>query len=701
MKKYIYSALALSTIILGACNDDDLNGGKGKNEGDFIEFTLSGARSRTIYEDQDTINGVGDNEWQINWEENDPIRIYSAEAKSVTQSSNADASYTITDIKSDGNNHDGYLTRVGENGLQWGTAPTHDFFAVFPDDGDKIAGYDHTNKVVTFNFNANQSIKFLKKDTDGNYTAVPDMTKAYMVAVNTGVTNGESVPLEFDPIMTTLEINVKGQGNTTGTVITGVSIVTTFNAGESVISSTGTFQYDIDGKDGNGEGEILPIENSPASTQTIFIEIPGGVSLTGTQTLNVTAFVPPATLTSGNTKIQVHATTEAGTSGTVGVSRKSLPIEISPSHKKILNLPNLPTPITNNWITPLDDNIYVSQLSIPGTHDAATGNGFDSSFANIISIVGVQFGQTQSLTLDKQWEMGIRCFDLRPAQYTTGLINRTYSIQNYHGIIRTNSSFTETLNMIANNLKTDASKREFAIILMRHESEIGDLPSVLSLFAQDQSKWQSLMNDAFNDVKETYGDTIFVNFKPDLTVKECRGKILVLSRDSYTNGPVGGYISGWGHSASFEDQKGATITGTSETGTLYVQDFYDVTAAGAPETKLSSIKTMLNFSKTLHTDNNHKNTWVINHLSGYNETATFLGIDLGVSTTEGYRSNAAYNHDDFYNLITASDWNGSTGIILMDYVGSRTSGTHTVYGDLLPQAIIDNNYKYVMKRASN
>ena len=30
----------------------------------------------------------------------------------------------------------------------------------------------------------------------------------------------------------------------------------------------------------------------------------------------------------------------------------------------------------DNWITPLPDNTYVSDLSIPGTHDSATGEGF-------------------------------------------------------------------------------------------------------------------------------------------------------------------------------------------------------------------------------------------------------------------------------------------------------------------------------------
>ena len=36
--------------------------------------------------------------------------------------------------------------------------------------------------------------------------------------------------------------------------------------------------------------------------------------------------------------------------------------------------------------------------------------------------------------------------------------------------------------------------------------------------------------------------------------------------------------------------------------------------------------------------------------------------------------------------------------MIMDFVGARKSGNYTVYGDLCPQAIINNNYKYHMKR---
>ena len=58
------------------------------------------------------------------------------------------------------------------------------------------------------------------------------------------------------------------------------------------------------------------------------------------------------------------------------------------------------------WMMEIDDRVAVSSLSIPGAHDAATGEGLHS-------LPG--FGVTQSLDIKGLWESGVRAFDLRPA----------------------------------------------------------------------------------------------------------------------------------------------------------------------------------------------------------------------------------------------------------------------------------------------
>ena len=82
--------------------------------------------------------------------------------------------------------------------------------------------------------------------------------------------------------------------------------------------------------------------------------------------------------------------------------------------------------------------------------------------------------------------------------------------------------------------------------------------------------------------------------------------------------------------------------------------------------------------------------WTINHTSGYTGT---LGSD------SAYKKNAANTNSFLYDyLVCNSKPIGATGIIVMDHVGARKSGNYVVWGDLLPQAIIDNNYKHRLTR---
>ena len=87
----------------------------------------------------------------------------------------------------------------------------------------------------------------------------------------------------------------------------------------------------------------------------------------------------------------------------------------------------------DDWMGRLPDHAYVAQLSIPGTHDTATGEGFLSS-----SPEGDTFSKAQDLTLSEQLEDGIRAFDFRPS-YKDGYLNCA------HGISQTNITFQKGL----------------------------------------------------------------------------------------------------------------------------------------------------------------------------------------------------------------------------------------------------------------
>lgn len=316
------------------------------------------------------------------------------------------------------------------------------------------------------------------------------------------------------------------------------------------------------------------------------------------------------------------------------------------------------------WMRDLSDDAFISQLSIPGTHDSATGHGFTSWLME-------NYATTQDLNISAQWSVGVRAFDLRPAVSGNAL-------QIYHGVAATKLWFHDALADICRQL--DAEPTEFAIVLMRHEDD-GD---------SNNTNWASLTESAFAD--PTVADRL-ATFSPDLTVGEARGKIIVLSRDAFTNKKAG-FISGWGCSPDFADQKGGTITRGTRTARLYVQDFYDCTASDGAARKDAAITALYEYSRGLCDEScRTPNLWVINHTSGYTRAAFPHG-------TWGYRENAERANRHLWQLLQQEP-HGPTGIVLMDYGGVEKSGDQNTMGRTLVEALIANNFKYTPRSDDN
>lgn len=306
------------------------------------------------------------------------------------------------------------------------------------------------------------------------------------------------------------------------------------------------------------------------------------------------------------------------------------------------------------WMERLPDGAYIDQLSIPGTHDSGTGNGTKMD----------SFARTQELTLTEQFNAGIRAFDLRPSVKGDEMII-------YHGVVETNISFPEALQELAACL--EANPTEFIIIVMRHEDDHES--------STEKEKWNGLMADC---LAESPAAARMATFSSTLTVADMRGKILLLSRDRYATKPVGGFISNWTHSADFAEQGKASITAGRGSAKLHVQDFYETN--NAMDTKLSAITTLLDHSTTLNTTTGHN--WVINHTSGYSATL--------FATADAYRKNAAETNRAVIDYLADENHAGPTGLIVMDFAGTDTSGSYTVNGAALTNAVIENNFRYKM-----
>lgn len=674
LKISVFSAVLL--VIVSGCKNDELDpdkiaDGKGQN----VSFTLSGQTTRTVYGEKDEIN----QKWPIYWADKDSIRIYCNEAEDVT-----DAAYQVISTSLDGNSNKGTLN-VNENGLKWGSDDgVHNFYAVYPNDVKKAKV---ENGFAYFALNYNQVCTITKDAVNGNYIAEPDMKNAFMVA-NVSTIPVEDVTLNFRPIMTTLDITVRGRATTnTGTItLTGISIIN--NSVNYSMTDDGFFQYDIKNNklvtsSASEKGIIYTrLKNNINDKNEYHIDIDPGQSVT------FTVFLPPVPINDANKiDVRVHATGETTYSVTVGGQddANGKAIEYQPSSKGSLTLGWFPTTQNgNNWITPLDDDIYVSQLSIPGTHDAATK---DAGYL-------INAGRCQDLTIEEQLNIGIRAFDLRPTTRSWGSVNSdgNKNLPIYHGATSCKTDMKTVFNTF--NKYLDNNPGEFIIVTCRWENEAD---------VHIATKWDTFntcMTNFLNN-EEFYPAKRKVSFQKDLTIGDMRNKILIIMRPNqgsspdifYADNALEGttFISGW-PAGGADVREGVYFKSQYEgsaTGYAVIQDYYNPSDAQA---KIDLVKKELDLSAKSHTDVNYQNIWFINHCSGYIGSA---------ASYDAYSNNASETNPNIYNYLNGSEKPvGSTGIMMLDFVGKRVAAVSsmTVYGDLLPQAIIDNNYKYQMKK---
>ena len=662
--------MATVALVLSSCTKDE-TGEENPIGGNEINFGM--VDTRTIYGEQQS-----DKSWPVYWSAGDQIKIYCAQTPqgSAVYATDGDGSSPAANISQTANP----LTWNEQGGVD------HTFYAIYPA-SDKITVDE--NGIANFPINRNQKATVTTTNGyDGDVTAAADMTNQYMVAttaVNPADLTDGTVWLGFKPIMTTLDVVIKAANvtmNTEGSArVTGISIASTITTNSA--ASKENFYYDI--ADGAITSKGATSTGSPTvQTEQTFVNLVDAngnasyVDLAQGHTLTITVFLPPmskevAAQLGRKVKVRVHATgnTELVASlKTNDTSTDNWTTQLAPGSKNSVKLPAIPTTAQyagNNWITPLDGDIYVSQMSIPGSHDAATGE-------EMATIVGDIFASTQEQTLQTQWDLGVRAFDLRPAIYDA-IIGSTNELWLYHGMTRVSVSWATAMNTLQANLTKNPG--EFAIVLFRHEDE-GTLG-------------KNTNSDDFNTYMTNYinaNSSWIVDWKPDLTIDECRGKIILISRFSSGSWSYGCF-TGWSHDAA-----GTTTTlrnaNSSKSARMYVQDYYN---PSDHDTKWTSIQKYLDISKTFHTDAAKVNHWMINHCSGY----------VGTSTSSTYRSNAAAQNPKLIEYISSDEWEGSTGIMLFDYSGASLSnglltGNVEVYGDVALQAIIDNNYKYRMKR---
>ena len=318
-----------------------------------------------------------------------------------------------------------------------------------------------------------------------------------------------------------------------------------------------------------------------------------------------------------------------------------------------------------NWMARLDDDALIAELSIPGAHDAATGSGW----AGLQALIGNSFARTQDLDLRQLWDVGVRAFDLRPA------LHKHYLSLN-HGMVRTELRFDQVLTMMCGWLSDNPS--EFIIIHLLHAAD-GD-----KVNDSYERRLVELLN--MGEYRPRLAE-----FRPDLRVGELRGKILILSRNTYNGTLIGGIFRNWTGSSDWRRQTLGRIVGPRGTeAKAYMQDFSSTYVQGTIDIKLAAIRRMLDFSTGHRATSIDEVVWVLNFASAYSKVLKLFRHSI--STSNGYRDNATHTHAAFLSYFAAHS-TGPTGIILMDYAGVDRSHGYQIDGMKMVHAIIDRNFR--------
>ncbi len=379
-KHYLNLAILLMAgLVIAGCQEDEIGGFTPAAPGDAIEFAVNAVKTRTAY--------VSDN--QIDWTGGENIRIYSDVADKKGQSDNIltsgtvggwtnNALYTVTPVTGDGEHqYHGEFTATNGEYLAWSAlSDTHEFYGIYPDERLNIEGSTPSNGLFQLQFISNQACKVTSAE-NGSYIAAPDMLNAYMVAHNRVVRTENHVLLDFDPIMTTLDITIRAGGYEVATgiiqplTVTGVSVTVPNGLGGKDYFTYNATNIQNSTEEGvsQGQGELTD-ELKNGQSESVFVSFvdesgnPMEIPLSEGDSIRLTAFLPPipGDKTVG-TQIRVHTAENFDFSAT-------LEKPLQAQYKVVIPLPNVnpDSPKNTKWITELDGNIYLKQLSIPGAY---------------------------------------------------------------------------------------------------------------------------------------------------------------------------------------------------------------------------------------------------------------------------------------------------------------------------------------------
>lgn len=701
------SILAASVMFLGSCTDDQTDTSVVENPvkgGEEVLFGSSLSKSsqietRTIYGDEVTEGGDYQHGYfPVYWEDGDSITILCPQASNGTR-----VDYTITPLEDD-KTTSADVTKLDPDkpGLQWnGNVDEHEFFAFYP--AGAIRGEAVPDDgIVTVNIPAEQHpVRWEKKD-DNTWVGIANTDYAYMWAYNkvkkSETPQGTSIPLPFKPMTTVLEITVNGpkSGSQAVSQVTVTSVDPARADNPNTILS-GEVKCNIRAAAEGGKAICEAAGNMNEVRNRIAVNLYNAKgdgkypTLSAGEKLKVYVSIMPKdeSIEKGNLKVTVAGVNTPAKEKTL----KTATIIAHAINK--VNLPALDATGTqtdiNYWMSNLDPNIYLTELSWPGSKmSSVTPN-----------VVGNGFVQSTSLT--KQFELGVRAFDFPTIK--AGLLSDDI-VLGYETFLGPTSSIGTKLKTALDELAACLDKAERAG--KKQEAVFVNISYAASRFiisADMESFWLSTLMSTFNNWKNDRICTSEVN--ANTTLGDVAGKIIlrihVKGEDVYNKSTTELPAQLVCYSSPYTGQLVPMSWGTSSK-TNGLQLFYEEETRlenggildlnkndGDAQTKKEHVAAVVQESVTHYNQNDDHNIWYLIDLGGYyNSTILVLGFYDG----EGVAKDLT---PYFFKFFNTREQNASLGVVYMNFADNLAKYGAKYGCDQLIQTIINNNFTFQLR----
>lgn len=538
--------LALALVAAGCSESQDIVDNPNATPGEEVQFGSSladGLMTRTVYGSRD-----GD-AYPVYWVQDDKVIVTSPQCMSGYNN----REYSINVNSETQNYATGSLQKTSDTGIRWSdeASATADFYSIYP--SKNATATDETLTKFTLHMPEEQHITLkttTTEDAKGNsvvshndYDAA-DMDGCFMWAKKANVASGSTVNLQYQPFSTALRFKLRGPKDANASPVTVQSVVVSAangveGDGGNLRHIAGDFSVELKDMTSTADGgtETIPPISEITDTEDaikLVAQYENGTYLTLApgEEAQLNVFIIPQEYTSiEGWTITVNCSDGATFTKTINnsdLNGSTKQIEAGKVHD-LGYLPYLSESDDewdpSNWMTNIDDDTYLSEVSIPGSW-----NSLNSNFQSDTSLEAQYNAGCRAFHLDTRWK----------GTQVNGLVNSYVKVNNIGelGVADGSTAYNVYSNAIIPTdlgegrvMGPNASTFASALTTITSEVKSDEYMVVMCTFANDSyayngsDGWIKAISEACEDNGKVI-DARTIN--SETTVGEVEGSVIVI-----------------------------------------------------------------------------------------------------------------------------------------------------------------------------